>query len=323
MVCAAAFAVRYVVDRNGARAAADYGLALAASSVVGVLRHRRPGSLDARRLRRHRDQLGGAGGDRRARALRSAARCRSDAHAGAAGVRARRSAAPRSALFVVDRAALPARALRHDGPGGVADLARACARDAAADSADGEEPAHRRSRSRHSRSRRSSPRSFCCATRPAARLRLPRRVGRVRVAPSVTTLAAVKGASYATWLGMPLVAAFALHLFAALQLQSLVPRFAVGMLLTPAALSLGAISIANAAGIGDRTTASTAPRREACFKTESYAALAQLPPRPDRGRHRLRTVPAGAHAARGAGRALSPLVRRHRGGASGVRVAAR
>ena len=70
----------------------------------------------------------------------------------------------------------------------------------------------------------------------------------------VTTLAAIKAYSYATWLGMPLVAAFALHLFAALKLQSLVPRFAVGVLLTPAALSLGAISIANAAGLDDRET---------------------------------------------------------------------
>ena len=53
----------------------------------------------------------------------------------------------------------------------------------------------------------------------------------------VTTLAAVKAYSYATWLGMPLVAAFALHLFAALRLHSLVPRFAVGLLLTPTVLT--------------------------------------------------------------------------------------
>ena len=75
---------------------------------------------------------------------------------------------------------------------------------------------------------------------------------------------------------MPLVAAFALHLFAALKLQSLVPRFAVGMLLTPAALSIGAISIANAAGLGDRETFNR-PEREACLKTASYAPLASLP----------------------------------------------
>jgi len=37
MVCAAAFALRYVVTREGAQAAAHYGAALAASSVVGFL----------------------------------------------------------------------------------------------------------------------------------------------------------------------------------------------------------------------------------------------------------------------------------------------
>jgi hypothetical protein len=92
----------------------------------------------------------------------------------------------------------------------------------------------------------------------------------------VTTLAAIKAYSYATWLGMPLVAAFALHLFAALRLQNLVPRFAVGLLLTPAALSIGAISIANAAGLDDRESF-TRPEREACLKTENYAPLRRLP----------------------------------------------
>jgi hypothetical protein len=97
------------------------------------------------------------------------------------------------------------------------------------------------------------------------------------VAAFVTTLAAIKAYSYATWLGMPLVAAFALHLFAALRLQNLVPRFAVGLLLTPAALSIGAISIANAAGLDERETF-TRPEREACLKTGNYAPLRRLPP---------------------------------------------
>ena len=92
----------------------------------------------------------------------------------------------------------------------------------------------------------------------------------------LTTLAAIKANSYATWLGMPLVAAFALHLFAALRLHSLVPRFAVGLLLTPAALSIGAISIANAAGLDDGESFSR-PEREACLKTANYAPLAHLP----------------------------------------------
>jgi hypothetical protein len=96
------------------------------------------------------------------------------------------------------------------------------------------------------------------------------------IASVVTTLAAVKGASYATWLAMPLVAAFALHLFAALRLQSLLPRAAVGVLLTPAVLSLGAITIANAAGFGAQDNFHKGASN-ACFKTESYRALARLP----------------------------------------------
>ena len=96
------------------------------------------------------------------------------------------------------------------------------------------------------------------------------------VSAFVTTLAAIKAYSYATWLGMPLVAAFALHLFAALRLKSLVPRFAVGLMLTPAALSIGAISIANAAGLADRESFSRA-ERAACFDTANYAALRACP----------------------------------------------
>ncbi len=94
---------------------------------------------------------------------------------------------------------------------------------------------------------------------------------------TVTTLAAIKGVLYATWLGMPLVAAFAVHLFAVLRLQSLVPRVAVAVLLAPAVVSLGAITIANAAGFGANDNANRT-EAEGCFKTESYAALAQLPP---------------------------------------------
>ena len=82
LVCAAAFALRYIVDRDGARAAADYGLALAASSVVAFLLIVAPGALGPRRVRRHRGELAGAGADRRARPLarrhavrRAACRC--------------------------------------------------------------------------------------------------------------------------------------------------------------------------------------------------------------------------------------------------------
>lgn len=55
------------------------------------------------------------------------------------------------------------------------------------------------------------------------------------------------------------------------------PRAAVGVLLTPAVLSLGAITIANAAGLGAHDSFNRT-ESNACFKTASYAALAQLPP---------------------------------------------
>ena len=142
------------------------------------------------------------------------------------------------------------------------------------------------------------------------------------LASVVTTLAAVKGASYAAWLAMPLVAVLALHLFAALHLQSLLPRAAVGVMLTPAVLSLGAITIANAAGIGAQDSFHKT-ESNACFESESYAALARLPRRPDRDRHRLRAVPAGADAALGAGGALPPALGRHHDGAPDLLLAAR
>lgn len=96
------------------------------------------------------------------------------------------------------------------------------------------------------------------------------------VSAAITTLAAIKAYSYATWLGMPLVAVLALHLFAWLRLRTLVPRFAMGLLLTPAGLSIGAIAVANAAGIDEQENFNR-PEREACLRTENYTPLARLP----------------------------------------------
>ena len=76
---------------------------------------------------------------------------------------------------------------------------------------------------------------------------------------------------------MPLVAVFALHLCSLLRLQSLGTRVAVGVLLAPAMLSLGAVTIANAAGFGANDDRFHREESNPCFKTESYAALAQLP----------------------------------------------
>jgi hypothetical protein len=89
-------------------------------------------------------------------------------------------------------------------------------------------------------------------------------------------LAAIKGYAYAMWLAMPLVAVMALRLFLLLRFTALVPRFLLGLLLTPTVLSAGAISIAQAAGLqGANALAQGA--REACFRSASYAPLAELP----------------------------------------------
>jgi hypothetical protein len=81
---------------------------------------------------------------------------------------------------------------------------------------------------------------------------------------------------YAIWLGMPLVAAFALRMFAWLRLGNLAARAFAAMLLTPALLSAGAIAAVQAAG--------NPPAKEGdsrvlagCFKTASYDQLARLP----------------------------------------------
>jgi hypothetical protein len=92
-----------------------------------------------------------------------------------------------------------------------------------------------------------------------------------------TMLATVKGAPYAVWFGMPLVAAFALHLATLLRLQSLLGRFAVGMFLTPTAIAGVAITIASAADSDSALKREQAERRT-CFETATYATLARLPP---------------------------------------------
>jgi hypothetical protein len=98
----------------------------------------------------------------------------------------------------------------------------------------------------------------------------------VLVLACATTLATIKTFSYAMWFGMPLVAALVLRMFAAFQLKTLALRFAAALLMTPAALSAGAISIANAAGLDDVENFSR-PERQACLRIANYAPLARLP----------------------------------------------
>ena len=90
------------------------------------------------------------------------------------------------------------------------------------------------------------------------------------------TLGVGKMCMYAIWLGMPLVAAASLRLFARLRLENLAARAFVGMLLTPAVLSAGAIAAVHAAGY---PAAEEDDNRilGGCFKTANYAQLARLP----------------------------------------------
>ena len=273
LVCAAAFALRYVVDRNGGRAAADYGLALAASSLIAFFTivapaHWGRGVCEAIAVNWLALVMTGGlglwlGG--------TALSVRMPLRLAWGGVIATAAVG----LFVW----IEPRCLK--GPYAMMD------------------PevwaiwlSHVREMQPLIPLMTKSPlTAIAIVTFPAAALAaalvlirdrdLRRDFGYLAataafVSAFITTLAAIKAYSYATWLGMPLVAAFAMHLFAALKLQSLVPRFAVGMLLTPAALSIGAISIANAAGLDDRETFNR-PEREACLKTTSYAPLANLP----------------------------------------------
>jgi hypothetical protein len=89
-------------------------------------------------------------------------------------------------------------------------------------------------------------------------------------------LAAAKMSMYAIWLGMPLVAAFALRVFAWLRIENLAARAFAAMLLTPALLSAGAIAAVQAAG-NPASQESDSRVLAGCFKTASYAQLARLP----------------------------------------------
>ncbi len=88
--------------------------------------------------------------------------------------------------------------------------------------------------------------------------------------------AAAKMAMYAIWLAMPLVAAFALRVFAWLRLGNLAARAFAAMLLTPALLSAGAIAAVQAAG-SPPVQEGDSRALAGCFKTASYAQLARLP----------------------------------------------
>jgi hypothetical protein len=92
----------------------------------------------------------------------------------------------------------------------------------------------------------------------------------------ILTVSIAKMSMYAMWLGMPLVAALALRLFALFRLKNLVARAFAAMLLTPTVLSSFAIATVQAAGhppAGETDKRVTA----GCFDIASYAQLARLP----------------------------------------------
>jgi hypothetical protein len=90
------------------------------------------------------------------------------------------------------------------------------------------------------------------------------------------TVAVIKFYSYALWLGVPLVAVATHYVFAWFKLRSLVPQFVAALLVTPAAVTLGAMSIASAAGTAEGLDINP-PARQACVDIENYAPLVRLP----------------------------------------------
>ena len=312
----AAFAVRYVARSAGrARAPRDYGLALAVEFARGVPRRRRPGSLERAACATPSAinwlalaVIGGLG-SRARRAIRQRRRWRVRLACSAA-----RRPPRRSALFLW----IEPRCLR--GPYAMMDPAvwpiwLAHVREMQPLLAlTGREPAHRRSRSRRSRRRRSWPPSCCCAIRELrarSRLSSSRRAALLRRrsddARGGQGAIPTRPGSACRWSRLSRCICSR-----CCGCSQLLPRVAVGLLLTPAVLSLGAITIAECGRASAHGDSFNAPKRSACFKTAKLCGACAASARPGRGRHRLRAVPAGADAARGAGRALSPAVRGHR-----------
>jgi hypothetical protein len=92
-------------------------------------------------------------------------------------------------------------------------------------------------------------------------------------------VAAIRVYSYAIWLGLPFVAAAMVQVFASLRITSIVPRFFAALLLTPTAITVGSIAIAQAAGENGLLDLNSAGR-QACVRQDNYAPLAALPPGP-------------------------------------------
>jgi len=94
---------------------------------------------------------------------------------------------------------------------------------------------------------------------------------------AVVMIGVAKIYAYALWLGVPLVAVAALDVFSWIRLTSLVGRFAVALMITPTAITFGAMTLASAAGLYGVLGLDSA-ERQACMRKDSYAQLARLPP---------------------------------------------
>ena len=88
-------------------------------------------------------------------------------------------------------------------------------------------------------------------------------------------LTASRGVSYAVWLGIPFVAAAAMAIFQARNWTSLPLRFAAVLVLTPTAITIGAVVLASA--LGAKTLDINSATRQACVRHDNFATLAELP----------------------------------------------
>jgi len=112
---------------------------------------------------------------------------------------------------------------------------------------------------------------------PAARRDFGLLAGGAALAMSFVYMAvAMRGYSYAIWVGMPFIAAAAVQLFQRLPLMTFVLRFVVLILVTPTAITLGVLTLASAAGQRELVQLNSA-ERAACTARANYAALALLP----------------------------------------------
>jgi hypothetical protein len=112
---------------------------------------------------------------------------------------------------------------------------------------------------------------------PAARRDFGLLAGVAALAMSFVYMAvAMRGYSYAIWVGMPFIAAAAVRLFQRLQSMSIVLRFVLVIMVTPTAITLGVLTLASAAGQRELMQLNSA-ERAACTARANYAVLAALP----------------------------------------------